>query len=140
VGQNVPVRKGDEMTLFLIRGLPGSGKSTYAKKIGCFHVEADMYHFKDGEYSFDGTRARFGHNWCQRTVLFAMEQGMDVAVSNTFTQKWEIQPYLDFAAKTGHKVRVICTTKGYGTIHAVPAETIQKMRERFEKIEGEEEV
>lgn len=128
------------MILFLIRGLPGSGKSTYAKKIGCFHVEADMFHCKDEEYAFDGSRSRLGHNWCQKSALFAMEQGMDVAVSNTFTQKWEIQPYLDFAAKTGHKVKIIRMTNEYGTIHSVPAETLQKMRDRFERIEGEEEV
>ena len=128
------------MNLVLIRGLPGSGKSTYAKKIGCYHVEADMYHCKDGEYAFDGTRAPLAHNWCQKSALFAMEQGMDVAVSNTFTQKWEIQPYLDMASKTGHKVKIVRMTKEYGTVHGVPTETIHKMRERFEKIEGEEEV
>ena len=126
------------MTLFLIRGLPGSGKSTYGSKIGCFHVEADMYHFKDGEYIFDGSRSRLGHNWCQKTALFAMEHGMDVAVSNTFTQERELRPYLDFAAKTGHKVKVIRMDKEYGTIHSVPTETVQKMRDRFEDIEGEE--
>ena len=125
------------MILFLIRGLPGSGKSTYAKKIGCFHVEADMFHCKDEEYAFDSSRSRLGHNWCQKAALFAMEQGMDVAVSNTFTQKWEIQPYIDFAAKTGHKVKIIRMTKEYGTVHSVPAETLQKMRDRFERIEGE---
>ena len=128
------------MNLVLIRGLPGSGKSTYAKKIGCFHVEADMYHCKDGDYVFDGTRARLAHNWCQKAAMFAMEQGMDVAVSNTFTQKWEIQPYIDFANKTGHKVRIIRMTKEYGTVHGVPLETVQRMRDRFEKIDGEEEV
>lgn len=125
------------MKLILIRGLPGSGKSTYAKKIGCFHVEADMYHCKNGEYVFDGTRTRLAHNWCQKAAMFSMEQGMDVAVSNTFTQKWEIQPYLDMAAKTGHKVFIVRMIKEYGTIHIVPSEIIQKMRERFENIDGE---
>ena len=128
------------MTLFLIRGLPGSGKSTYAKKLGCFNVEADMFHCRNGEYDFDASRSRLGHNWCQKNALFAMEQGIDVSVSNTFTQKWEIQPYLDFAAKTGHKVKIIHMTTEYGTIHGVPAETMQKMRDRFEKIDGEEDV
>jgi predicted kinase len=128
------------MTLYLIRGLPGSGKSTYAKQIGCFHVEADMYHCRDGEYAFDGGESRLGHDWCQKAALFAMEQGMDVCVSNTFTQKWEIQPYLDFADKTGHEVKIIHVTTEYRTIHGVPAETMQKMKDRWENIEGEEEV
>ena len=128
------------MLLYLVRGLPGSGKSTYAKKIGCFHVEADMYHCRNGEYQFDVSHSRFGHNWCQKTAFFAMEQGMDVVVSNTFTQKWELQPYLDFAVKTGHKVTILRMTNNYGTVHGVPEETMQKMRSRFEDIDGEEKV
>ena len=125
------------MTLYIVRGLPGSGKSTYAKKLGCFHVEADMFHVKDGEYKFDIQRSRLGHNWCQKTVIFAMEQGMDVVVSNTFTQNWEIYPYLEFAKKTGHLVNVIRMTNEFGSVHGVPEDTMKKMRERFEDVDGE---
>jgi len=43
--------------LVIIRGLPGSGKSTFAKKFvekGFKHYEADMWMVdKDGNYSFD---------------------------------------------------------------------------------------
>ena len=43
------------MRLILVRGVPGSGKSTFAAKVfpGAFHVENDMFHVKDGEYRFD---------------------------------------------------------------------------------------
>ena len=43
--------------LILVRGLPGSGKSTEAKKIaktGYYHFEADQYFITpSGEYKFD---------------------------------------------------------------------------------------
>ena len=39
--------------LILLRGLPGSGKLTFAKLICNQHVEADMYFMQDGEYKFD---------------------------------------------------------------------------------------
>jgi hypothetical protein len=130
--------EGGETTLYLVRGLPGSGKSTYAKGLGCFHVEADMFHIRNGVYRFDGSRAKLAHNWCQKTAFVAMEQGMDVVVSNTFTMDWETWPYVTFAEKTGHVVKIIRMTGEYGTTHNVPAETLENMKKRFQDIEGEE--
>jgi predicted kinase len=43
-------------TLTIVRGLPGSGKSTYAKSLNVFHIEADMFCMKDGKYEFDAER------------------------------------------------------------------------------------
>ena len=34
--------------LYLVRGLPGSGKSTFAKSLGIFHIENDMYLMHNG--------------------------------------------------------------------------------------------
>ena len=45
--------------LILLRGIPGSGKSTFAKSISnesTGHIESDMFFIKDGEYKFDGSR------------------------------------------------------------------------------------
>ena len=37
--------------LYIIRGIPGSGKSSLAKSLGGKHVEADMYHLdENGNY------------------------------------------------------------------------------------------
>lgn len=46
--------------LFIIRGLPGSGKSMFARTIASsmddtVHFEADMFFERDGEYRFDAT-------------------------------------------------------------------------------------
>jgi len=42
--------------LILVRGLPGSGKSTFAKSLGGVHIETDMFFIQDGEYKFDGAK------------------------------------------------------------------------------------
>jgi adenylate kinase family enzyme len=32
-----------EKILYIVRGIPGSGKSTFAKTLGGIHIEADQY-------------------------------------------------------------------------------------------------
>lgn len=54
--------------LRIVRGLPGSGKSTFAKKFGVAHFEADMYHIQDDEYKWIGSRTKLAHEWCYKSV------------------------------------------------------------------------
>lgn len=134
------------MPLILIRGLPGSGKTTLAHKIindssiynlNFVHIEADMYFVNDGVYTFDREKIHQAHAWCRETARILLENGQNVIVSNTFTTLKEIKPYLDLV-KDKEDLRIIhCDGKNYGSIHNVPDETIQKMKDRFEKVEGE---
>ena len=125
--------------LVLIRGLPGSGKTTKAKSFaGCVHLEADMYHVKgNGEYCFDPSLIRDGHAWCKKTASILMCNGVDVVVSNTFTQLWEMEPYLDFADSIGADVEVIRMVGNYGNTHNVPEDIVERMKKRFESYEEE---
>jgi len=78
--------------LFLLRGLPGAGKSTLAKTIGGKHFEADMYFIKDGEYKFEADKLKMAHNWCAiQTQIAMVDDEPIVIVSNTFTQEWEMK-------------------------------------------------
>jgi len=82
--------------LILLRGLPGSGKSTVAKLFDkALHFEADMYFLDaDGNYQFDASKIKNAHNWCRHSVMDAMKEGHPiVVVSNTFTQEWEMEVY-----------------------------------------------
>ena len=46
-----------EKILYIVRGIPGSGKSTFAKTLGGIHIEADQYFVDgDGNYNFDGSK------------------------------------------------------------------------------------
>ena len=124
--------------LYLVRGLPGSGKSTFAKTLHCLHVEADMYFQRDGQYVFDGKKLELAHRWCEKTAFLAMQAGLDVCVSNTFVQRWQMQPYIDKAASTGHNVKIISISQQYANIHEVPQATIEKMKKDWQRIAGEE--
>lgn len=91
-----------------------------------------MFHMRDGHYSYDNKNVEWSHEWCQNMAFWAMQRGMDVAVSNTFTRKSEIAPYIKFAKMTGHEVSITVMSGNYGSVHNVPKETIKAMRERWE--------
>lgn len=125
------------MRLYLIRGLPGSGKSTYAKSLNCLHVEVDMYHVVDGNYTFSPARAKAAHDWCQGAVRAALSAGLDVAVADPFPSQWLMHPYMQMASEFGATVVIVRTTANYGNIHSIPADELQRMHEHFEDIPGE---
>lgn len=128
-------------TLFLLRGLPGSGKSTLAKQLGGVHFETDTYFLtEDGSYKFDVSKLKEAHQWCQEAVSTEMLLGYttnvdkDIVVSNTFTQEWEIKPYMDMAEDWGYRVFSIIVENRHGGVnqHGVLDEKLQQMNDRFE--------
>lgn len=119
--------------LILVRGIPGSGKSTFAKKMkGFIHIETDMYWGMSGK-KFDGKLLKTAHEWCLNYAKVLLPLGNNVVVSNTFTQVWEMEPYLYL----GYPVEVFRMTNEYGSIHNVPESTILRMKQRFEDYKGE---
>ena len=127
-------------SLWLVRGLPGSGKSTWVKNnlSGIYHLEADMYFVRDGEYRFNQEKIKEAHELTIKLASLIMAQGADLAVSNTFSRILEMEPYLEMAKKFGYAVRVVRMTASYGNVHGVPDEIVKKMSERFEDFRGEE--
>ena len=124
--------------LIIIRGIPGSSKSTYARKL-LFekyvddHFEADMYFMKNNQYIFDVSKLHEAHKWCFDNVRQSLKQGKNVVVSNTFTTLKELKPYLDLNNDIPDlKISVIRMVSYYGSIHSVPNETIEKMKNRFQ--------
>lgn len=125
-------------TLFLIRGLPGSGKSTLAQYLffylpDTYHLEADMYFMKDGEYHFDRSKIAWAHKWCREETSRLLAKGYNVIVSNTSTTEKEVQVYQDIAKRFDAKFSsIIVENRHEGeNVHDVPKETLQKMKDRF---------
>lgn len=130
--------------LTLVRGLPGSGKSTFANLItNEFSIcEADKFFTdKEGNYNFDAAKLPQAHKWCREQVEIRMKDNQineqfypEIAVSNTFTQEWEMQPYLDLAKQYGYVVFTVVVENRHGGTnqHGVPADKLEQMRDRFE--------
>ena len=122
-------------TLYLVRGLPGTGKSTIAKRLTAFVVEADMYFIDKttGEYRFNPDALECAHQWCQNTARKWMAMGVDVAVSNTFMQHWEMQPYYELTKLYDYRIaEIVMKGAPLTNLHNVPQETINRMQARWE--------
>jgi predicted kinase len=125
--------------LYLIRGVPGSGKSSFARVIWNDYAicEADKF-FEDeeGNYNFDPSKIRQAHSWCKEQVETRMKDNSvnpqyypEIVVSNTFTQEWEMEDYYKLAEQYGYKVFSLIVENRHGgkDVHGVPEEKLVQM-------------
>jgi predicted kinase len=126
--------------LYVLRGLPGCGKSSLAKSLmnaQSGHVEADMFFMdNEGNYNFDASKLKKAHEWCrEKAENYMKPHGFDtVIVSNTFTQEWEMKPYYELAKKYGYTVFSLVVENRHGGVneHGVPEEALERMENRFQ--------
>lgn len=144
-------RRNKMKKLFILRGVPGCGKSTFAADLwymlaqGCdggdeiansiLHVEADhFFMMKDGVYKFDGSKLKEAHAWCVETFKKGIQKNKDIILSNTSTQAWEFEEYKKIAEDAGYQVYCLIVENRHGgkSSHSVPEEKIEQMKKRFE--------
>lgn len=121
----------------LVRGVSGSGKTTFAGLVSGAVVSADDYFTnEDGEYNFDAKQLKQAHQYCQDVTRAIMDGGGDVVVANTFTRKWEMDAYFKLAERYGYMVFTVIVENRHGgeNVHGVPTEAINNMKERFEVV------
>lgn len=117
--------------IVLIRGLPGSGKSTMAKEmLGYIHFEADMYLLIDGVYVYDPSKIKDAHDWCVESAKKTLQRGQNVVISNTFIKVWELKRYVDL----GFPFRIIELKTMWSNIHGVPSEKIEVMSKGWQEL------
>lgn len=130
--------------LILLRGLPGSGKTTLgdiiltSKQPHSVLLSADDFFTNTlGEYNFDATKLKDAHNDCQFRCESMMKIGLKkIVVANTFTQEWEMKPYFKMAEKHNYRVHSLIVENRHDgkNVHNVPHEKIEQMKNRFEII------
>ncbi len=97
--------------LFIIRGLPGMGKSYLANflshKYQGIHYETDQKFTVGGVYNWDGSKIQAAHELMRHDVKLCMiQQAPLVIVANTGTMRWEYEPYLLLANHYSYTVIV----------------------------------
>jgi predicted kinase len=130
--------------LILLRGLPGSGKTTLAKVI-LFHlgndntndvISADDFFIdENGNYNFDSSKLKEAHNDCQVRCSERMRLNIaKIVVANTFTQEWEMEVYFEMAKRYGYRVHTVIVENRHESenVHGVSDKKVQQMKDRFE--------
>lgn len=128
--------------LILLRGLPGSGKSTigdiilFTTQNNQDVLSADNFFIdREGNYVFDATRLKEAHNDCQQKCAERMKmQFSKIVVANTFTQEWEMETYFEMADRYRYRVHSLIVENRHGgqNIHDVPEDKVVQMKNRFE--------
>ena len=121
--------------LFLVRGIPGSAKSTIASQLSnggsMYHYEADNFFYDDhGNYNYDPAQIKAAHQWCQKMTDLSLKNG-SVVVANTFTTLKELRPYFEIAKKHGIVPNVVLAQNNFKNTHNVPEATLVAMKQRF---------
>lgn len=126
-------------SIILLRGIPGSGKSTLANlllpnKPHCIRSADMFFEDEEGKYNFNARELPTAHKWCRNQVEYLMsDQEELIIVENTFTQEWEMADYFDLAKKYDYRVASLIVENRHGSnsIHNVPKEKLDMMKERF---------
>ena len=125
---------------FIIRGLPGSGKSTTAHSMG-FRYGVDLFETDEyftapnGCYRFRLEEMPDAIKDCADRFMAAVDEGWPrVCVTGVFTFPAHFNFYQTYAYRKGYRLHVITVnhTPTTQSIHDVPTDVYERMKKTFQ--------
>jgi predicted ABC-type ATPase len=120
--------------LQIIRGLPGSGKTTLAldRYSHLMRIETDMFFMRDGKYTFTLDLNKKAVKWFNKTVRDMAKTGMDFVVTGVFAAHTErLATTIAAGLDNGYEVYIKTLARDYGNIHNVPQDHLKAMKDSF---------
>lgn len=129
------------MNVIILRGIPGSGKSTLVRRefLTAQIVSADHFFMRNGEYHFDRSLISRAHQACWLAFYqLVLERAPLIVVDNTATTISEIGPYVLPAETNGYRVKIITVkadpaVAAARNVHNVPVEAVEMMARRLDE-------
>lgn len=119
--------------LIIVRGIAGSGKSTFAAELsretGLPVLESDKYFIRDGVYQFDVEKLSAAHAWCRQRIYENVYVGDGAIVSNCEIRWRDMKVLLSLAWDTGSEVHVVDMLGRFESVHDVPEFRMARKRQ-----------
>lgn len=138
------------MKIKVMRGIPGSGKSTIANELytngldsvgaGAIIVSADHYFMKDGAYIYNSVLISEAHKSCMRSFLTHINHGTRlIIVDNTNINVEDMAPYIAVGEAMGYDVEIVQVNTdpevaAARNVHGVPKGQVLNMHSRLQTI------
>lgn len=124
--------------IILIRGVPGSGKTTMAEALKSVSPEtyvpcsADEFYLNpEGDYRWSKEYISKAHMWCKLNTLKALYHKQTPVVNCCFVSNWEMDDYFKMAVEERVPVLVVTLKTRFQNQHGVPEDKVADMEKRF---------
>lgn len=134
-GIPVPPVEDTGKVVYIIRGLPGCGKSTLARSLADVVCEQDEFFMNGNHYQFAPDAMPLAIAHCKNKFKEAIDDGVQrIAVANVFGKESELDYYKHLATRNGYRVFVLLNqnTNNTQNVHGLKTEQIEKMKKHFE--------
>ena len=129
-------KKEFNKSLFIFRGIAGSGKTTSSELLCDVSIGDDMFFEQVGNYTkFNRYYREVASEWAYKLVENAMKNNVaKIGVNNMFLKYDRIEPYIKLAKKYNYKVFLFLVENINETksIHSVTDEALKKFKSKLE--------
>lgn len=122
-----------EKCVQIIRGLPGSGKSTIARNFDCLHLEFDMFCTRGRRYIWNREADRVAHNLLDWAIRDYMREGIDLVIAGVLaTTDGTLGHIIGYAHEFGYDVFIKTLPKLYKDVHGCSKEDLDRFAAEFQ--------